>query len=271
VTTAGAPGGAEGDDTMITSTQRCSVCQFAVGVGDSPIELSGDAEPLATPALPAVVDFILIAAGAVAVLAPFVLVFTVVGLRGSDPWATLPLGIIASVAVPSLLVSRFGTPTESARAKAGFSPVTVSNDTPAAPFWARAAALLLDVAAYLAVGIALLTVPVAMSFLVVAIFPVTFPVCVMAVGATVAAFVMSRRPCATWRSPGLTVCALRRERTTHGVRTVRALSLAGPGDGHADPMPRALALIWVAVGVPILAYWVFVTGVALVGLLFPPA
>ncbi|MDO8914981.1 MAG: hypothetical protein Q7W16_02715 [Coriobacteriia bacterium] len=226
-------------------------------VGDSPIDLVGEAEPLGSPHLSATVDFMLIAAGSAAILAPFVVLFASLNLRGGDPGLALPVGIAASVAIPVLAVARFGTPSDSVRAKAGLAPITVAVDTPVAPRWRRTVALFLDVSAWVTMGIALLTVPVGLSLVVIVSAPVMFPISIAAVGVAVSGYVTGRRPGALVRGPGLEVCGLRRVRTARGLRTVMASCLAAPEDVQAPLVPPALTLLWLAVSLLIVSYWMF--------------
>jgi hypothetical protein len=238
-------------------------------VGDSPIELVEDAEPLVAPRLSATVDFMLIAAGSAAILAPFVVLFASLNLRGGDPGLALPVGIAASVAIPVLAVARFGTPSDSVRAKAGLAPITVAVDTPVAPLWRRAIALVLDASAWVTMGIALLTVPVGLSLVVIVLAPVMFPICIAAVGVAVSGYVTGRRPGALVRGPGRAVCGLRRVRTGQGLRTVVASSLAASEDVEPGLVPRALAILWLSVSLPVAAYWILCIAMWLSELLRP--
>jgi hypothetical protein len=228
-------------------------------IADSPIELTGDAaepaDPVGPRALSTTVDFLLVAAGSAAVLTPFVIVFAMVNLSGRDPGSILPLGILASVVVPSILVARLGTPGDVASARAGFPPRLAVQEAPAAPVWLRTLAFVSDISAYVGLGAILTAVPVALALIVIVSFPVSFPMAIAAVGVAVAAFVMGRRPWATPRSPGLEVCGLRRVRTQAGARTVRASALTGEdGEAHHATRRRVLAALWLVASTPIVGY-----------------
>jgi hypothetical protein len=136
------------------------VSTVSLGLGriaDCPIELAGEAatpaDPVGPRRLSATVDFILVAAGSAAVLSPFVIVFAIMNLRALEPTGVLPIGILACLVVPSLLVFRYGTLGEVASAQAGFPPRVIAEAPPSAPLWMRAVAFASDISAYIALGV----------------------------------------------------------------------------------------------------------------------
>jgi hypothetical protein len=235
-------------------------------VSDCPIELSGEAATPADPVGPRplsnTVDFILVAAGSAAVLSPFVIVFAIMNLRSLEPTGVLPIGIVACLVVPSLLVFRYGTLGEVASARAGFPPRVIAEAPPSAPLWMRAVAFASDISAYIAFGVLLAAVPIALALVVIVSFPVSFPMAIGAVGATVAALIMGRRPWAVRRSPGLEAWGLRRVLTASGPRTVRASALAAEDGTPSSAWRRGGAVIWLVASCPIVVYLALINGLA---------
>jgi hypothetical protein len=235
-------------------------------VSDCPIELSGEAATPADPVGPRplsdTVDFILVAAGSAAVLSPFVIVFAIMNLRSLEPTGVLPIGIVACLVVPSLLVFRYGTLGEVASARAGFPPRVIAEAPPSAPLWMRAVAFASDISAYIAFGVLLAAVPIALALVVIVSFPVSFPMAIGAVGATVAALIMGRRPWAVRRSPGLEAWGLRRVLTASGPRTVRASALAAEDGTPSSAWRRGGAVLWLVASCPIVVYLALINGLA---------
>jgi hypothetical protein len=235
-------------------------------IADSPIELTGEAatpaDPVGPRPLSATIDYVLVAAGSAAVLSPFVIIFAIMNLRALEPTGVLPLGILACLVVPSLLVFRYGTLGEVASAQAGFPPRVIAEAPPSAPLWMRAVAFASDISAYIAFGVLLAAVPVALALVVIVSFPVSFPMAIGAVGATVAALIMGRRPWAVRRSPGLEAWGLRRVLTASGPRTVRASALAAEDGTPSSAWRRGGAVLWLVASCPIVVYLALINGLA---------